>query len=493
MAQVGPVPRQRMFNALQGTNSDGLAAAPAYPSLFLADFERSYYIEQYRRRMKGYSHHPVNHREDTLFRAQAIYQSYGIFKVKPDWIEVHQGASRAWAERTEIVAQDNVLYYQDRESGRRVPMHQAAMPRGDARLAAASASLTDLWDTSGQIRDKEEVDALLPILSTDALLARGDLDLPKQIVADYGDEYFISTILDTPFSDAYDLLGFQGLMLIQHDRPALFHHLLQRKLAQTQEVMGAWAATGIHGIYVEEVFTGADLISPKSYDEYVFTYNQPYFQHMRSLGLLPIHYVCGDVIPRLDRILELDIAAVAVEESKKNFCIEIEDVVQKVDGRATVFGNIDAVRFGLQASLDEMAAEVKRQARIGARARGFVISTGSPFPLDTNPRLLDTLVATAHSVKLTTDYRRGLARHLKGGETGLFLVIESNAAIDRAICDGGKETEGGRNDVVQEMDLCPIGVHCDHSRTGWVWRHTCANRGLQPADPGSRPTDPGPC
>jgi uroporphyrinogen-III decarboxylase len=398
MAQDGPVPKQRLLHALQGIKSDGFAAAPAYPSLFLADFERSYYIEQYRRRLRGSSCYLLDHTEDTLFRAQAIYQSYGIFKVKPDWLEVHQGASKSWAERTAIVAQDNVLYYQDLGSGRRLPMHQVPMPRGDANLAAANASLTDLWDTSSQIQDKEQVDALLPILSADALLARGDFDLPKQIVADYGDEYLISTILDTPFSDAYDLLGFQGLMLIQHDRPALFHHLLQRKLAQTQQVMEAWATVCIHGVYVEEVFTGADLISPRSYDEYVFTYNQPYFRHMRSLGLMPIHYVCGDVIPRLDRILELDIAAVAVEESKKNFCIEIEDVVQKVAGRATVFGNIDAVRFGLRASLDEMAAEVKRQARIGAGARGFVISTGSPFPLDTNPRLLDTLVATAHSL-----------------------------------------------------------------------------------------------
>jgi uroporphyrinogen-III decarboxylase len=398
MAQDGPVPAQRMFDALQGIKSESLAAAPAYLILFLADFERSYYIDQYRRLLKGFPRHRVDHREDTLFRARAIYQSYGIFKVKPDWIEVHRGASKAWAERTAIVAQDGILYYEDQGSGRRVAMHQVPIPRGDARLAAANASLADLWDSSSQVQDEEQVDALLPILSADQLLARGDFDLARQVVADYGDEYFISTILDTPFSDAYDLLGFQGLMLIQHDRPALFHHLLQRKLAQTQEVMAAWARAGIHGVYVEEVFTGADLISPRSYDEYVFTYNRPFFRHMRSLGLLPIHYVCGDVVPRLDRILELDIAAIALEESKKNFRIEIEDVVQKVDGRATVFGNIDAVRFGLQASLDEMAAEVRRQAQIGARARGFVISTGSPFPLDTNPRLLDTLVATAHSL-----------------------------------------------------------------------------------------------
>jgi uroporphyrinogen-III decarboxylase len=174
--------------------------------------------------------------------------------------------------------------------------------------------------------------------------------------------------------------------------------MLQRQLAQTQEVMAALAAVGLHGVYVEEVFTSADLISPRAYDEFVFAYNQPFFRYMRNVGLLPIHYACGDILPRLESMIECDVAAVAVEESKKNFRIEIEEVVERVAGRAAVFGNIDAVKFGLGATMDEMAAEVKRQARIGARANGFVVSTGSPFPLDTNPRLIDALVSTAHSL-----------------------------------------------------------------------------------------------
>ena len=386
-----------MFRALQGEQPDVVPAAPAYLGLFLADFERAFYVEQYRLRMRGHSRYPVDHDEDTRFRAQARCQSYGIFKTRPDWIEIGRGASRAWAERTDIVLQDGILCYEDKVSGARLPMREAALPRGDERLVAGNRAARDLWDTSEQVWSKEQVDARLPILSSDELLARGDFDLPKQVVADYGDRYFISTILDTPFSDAYDLLGFQGLMLIQHDHPVLFHYLLERQLAKTQQVMEAWAAIGVHGVYVQEVFTGADLISPRSYDEFVFAYNQPYFRYMSALGLLAIHYVCGDVVPRLDRIAQLDIAAVAVEESKKNFAIEIEDVVNRVGGRVAVLGNIDAVQFGIHSTMEEMAAEVKRQVRIGARAKGFVVSTGSPFPLDTNPRLIDTLAATAHS------------------------------------------------------------------------------------------------
>jgi uroporphyrinogen-III decarboxylase len=374
-----------MLYALRGQTPDVLPAAPAYLSLFLADFVRGYYAEQLRRRLRGQRRLHIDHDEDTHIRAEAFLHAYGIFKTRPDWIEVGPGPGRAWSARTDIVSVDGMLLYEDRLTGKQTPV-------------LAPQQVTDVWDLSSDLRDAADVDTRLPIVSAEDLLAGGSFDLPRQTAAEYGDEYLITTILDTPFSDAYDLLGFQGLMLTQHDRPDLLHHLLQRKLAQSTEVMAAWAATGVHAVYVEEVFTGADLISPRSYDRFVFAYNQPYFRHMRSLGLLPIHYVCGDVIPRLECICQYDIAAVAVEESKKSFTIDLEEVVKRVDGRVAVLGNIDAIRFGLQTGLDEMAAEVRRQARIGRRAQGFIVSTGSPFPLDTNPRLIDTLVTAAHSI-----------------------------------------------------------------------------------------------
>jgi len=393
-------PKERMFKALLGEKPDVLPAAPCYLSLFLADSARAYYIEQYRQCLKGRSRFPVDHAQDTHFRAQALYKSYCVFKTPSDWIEVGPGACKVWAERTEIVLCDNVLCYQDKTSGVRVPMHTIPMPHGDAILSESSQSAQRVWDISPQISSREDVEARIPILSPEEWLVRGDFDLPRQVVADHGDRYFISTILDTPYSESFDFLGFQGLMKIQHSQPDLFHHLLKRRLAQTKEIIGAWATTGIHGVYVEEVFSGADTISPRSYDKFVFTYNQPYFQHMRTLGLLPIHYVCGDVIPRLGRMVEYDIAAVAVEESKKKFHIDIAEVVKRVAGRTAIFGNIDSIQFGIHSKPEEMSAEVERQASIGAQAKGFVVSTGSPFPLESKPHLIDTLVATAHSFHL---------------------------------------------------------------------------------------------
>jgi uroporphyrinogen-III decarboxylase len=236
----------------------------------------------------------------------------------------------------------------------------------------------------------------MPIIGAEERLRDGDLDLARQVVADYGNRFFISTILDTPYSDSYDYLGFKGLMVIQRRNPDLFQYLLQRRLMQSKEVIAAWAATGIHGVFVEEVFTGADDISPQNYDKFVFSYNQPYFQYMRSLGLLPIHYICGDAIPRLERVVEYDISAIAVEEGKKKFRNDIAEVINQVGGRTAVFGNIDTIRFGIHGTPEEMSAEVKRQAGIGTLARGFIVSSGSPFPLETKPLIIDALVTAAH-------------------------------------------------------------------------------------------------
>ena len=195
-----------MSHVLKGERPDRIPAAPAYMSLFLADFERNYYIEQYRLRMRGLSRYPVDHQEDTRFRARAIYQAYGIFKVRPDWMEIGQGASRSWAEQTEIVDEQGVLYYEDQRTGTRRPMHSSRLPWGTMKYTTEHDSTKDIWDTSQEVQSQEQIDARLPLPNPQTMLARGDFDLPRQVMADYCDSTYITTILDTPFSDAYETL-----------------------------------------------------------------------------------------------------------------------------------------------------------------------------------------------------------------------------------------------------------------------------------------------
>ena len=70
-----------MMNALTqvlcGDRPAYIPAAPAYPSLFLADFERNYYIEQYRLRLRGQERYPLDHEEDT----EPVEQALGLLEV----------------------------------------------------------------------------------------------------------------------------------------------------------------------------------------------------------------------------------------------------------------------------------------------------------------------------------------------------------------------------------------------------------------------------
>src|SRR5512139_2630789 len=115
-------PRARLQAALTGGQPDVVPAVPCYPLLFLADFFRASYREQYRRLLRTRSRRRVDHAEDTYFRAQALYQSYGIFKVRPDGLEVPLGTTRAWAEQTDIVQEAGRLYFEDRQSGAHSPL-----------------------------------------------------------------------------------------------------------------------------------------------------------------------------------------------------------------------------------------------------------------------------------------------------------------------------------------------------------------------------------
>jgi len=389
-------PKARMIAALQGERPDVLPAAPCYLTLFLADFERGFYKEQYRRLMRGQTRRHIDHSEDTHIRAEAQYQSYGIFKDRPDWIDVRLGPTKSWAERTDIVCEHELLYYEDRTSGERVPLDLIRLPEGgDGGSPTASH---DVWDRSDCFARPDDVDDAVPIRSAGELLEAGAYDLPRRVLEDYGDEYFVCHTLGTSYLQWYYALGYQGLMCIQRDRPQLFHHMLERRLAEQLEIVRAWGRVGIHGIYAEEAFTAADSISARNYDAFVQAYNRPLFEQVSRSSILAVYNVTGDALPRIENVIRCGATALTFEESKRHWKTDIEEVVERVAGRQVVFGNIDSIRYGLDGTMDEMASEVHRQASFRGRAKGFVVGTGSPFPLDTNPRQVDVLVRTAHSI-----------------------------------------------------------------------------------------------
>ncbi len=383
-----------------GETPDVAPAAPSYIALFRADAEKRFYVEQYRERMQGATRYSPDHDEDVEFRANAIYKTYEMFCEMPDCIEVGPGPARAWAERFDILSDDSRMWYLDTVTGDRHDMMEASLPSGrDYLYGGAFSSEADVWDRSGLIQRREVIDKIVRLVPLEELEEQGVFDLPKKIVREKGDTYFIIVYDGTPYTAAY-VLGFQGLMLAFYDNPDNLKHYINRVLEQRKPILRGFAEAGYDGIYAEEIFSGADIIAPDLFDEFVFPYNAEYFRLTRELGLLTAYYICGDPIPLLPRIGELDCDAVCCEESKKNFVLEIDEIVEKVGHDKCVFGNVDAPLFGVHAGKEQIETEVRRQVEAGKKAKGFVVSTGSPYPLNSPTTNIDALTAAAHSCRM---------------------------------------------------------------------------------------------
>jgi len=386
--------RGRLQKAIAGQPTDMPAVAPAYLSLYLDAQTQRLYRAAYERKLSAQIAAPecgavsIDHAEDARLRADAILGAYESLGEQPDWIHTHPAETRAWAERGEMRFTEGRWFYVDKETGETQEMDEAGrlwLSTANRYMYRVQSADTDLWDESAGLRARADVDALLPIRSAEELEAQGAFAVTRILAERVGDRLPISCIAPTPFWSTYGLLGFQGMMVMMREKPELFAYLMERRSRQRMEMLKGLARAGVEYVWLEECLSSADLISPRDYERFAFETAGPTIAEAKRLGLTVILYYCGDVIPRLPWLKRLGMDALAVEESKKGFSVDIAEVIAGVGDTCCVFGNVDAVQVMCEGSKETIRAEVDRQLRLGGRARGFVLCQGSPFTLDTPP------------------------------------------------------------------------------------------------------------
>ena len=390
--------KERLQKATAGQPTDVPAVAPAYLSLYLDEQVQRFYREAYERKLAGQTFPAgsytvsIDHAEDSRFRAEAILRAYEVFEEPPDWIHTHPGETRAWAEHGEMRFSGGRWQYADRETSETLSMDEARPADGVPtatrylyRNSLSRSSGTDLWDESAGLHTQNDIDALAPIRSAEELEAQGVFEVTRILVERVGHRLPLSCIAPTPFWSTYGLLGFQGMMVMMREDPALFAYLMERRGRQRMEILKGLARAGVQYVWMEECLSSADLISPRDYERFAFATAGPTIAEAKQLGLTVILYYCGDVISRLPWLKRLGMDALAVEESKKGFTVDIADVIAGVNGACCVFGNVDAVQVMFDGTPEAIQAEVHRQLTLGQQAKGFVLCQGSPFTLDTPP------------------------------------------------------------------------------------------------------------
>lgn len=283
-----------------------------------------------------------------------------------DWVPVHGGASRAWRERHRVELRDGLPMLVDLELGKATPLRR--QPVGGDQHLVRTASVKSEADAKDAVR----------VVSASEMIAEGRFDLARRVIETLGKELFVVGSVSTPFWNLYFHFGFFELMTNLIERPRLVERLLEDLTTSLTEVVRAYAAIGYDGVWIEDCYASADLISPTQFRRFAAPYAGRLVAEVNRLGMKSIYYFCGEIDERLEDILAMNPHALALEESKKGFEIDIAKVDALVADRTCLFGNFDAITLLERGKDSEILAEIERQLAVGRKRGRFVLSLGSP-------------------------------------------------------------------------------------------------------------------
>ena len=376
-------PKGRLLAALDGRRPSIVPVAPLYLSLYLAGPRHEARARLWRERAEAAGGALPVTRQDYLAVEEAVWRhGYGLFAEWPDWLHLPHVAPRRATENCVVEVDDEGCFWCDRH--------------GRGRLDTPFTNMAPcLWEVDQPPDSVHEVNARIPIADSDHLATSGSFELAQRLLGEVREEYAFYWSTGAPYPAAYRHLGFHGLMVAMRERPEIVIAIAERTLANTLVSAAAARTAGLEVAFVEEWACGADLISPGDYRTFAWPFERELCRGLKELGFRVVFYFCGSIQDRLDELARLDADALAFEESKKGWTVDIGAVREQLGPGRCLFGNIDAVLVR-DGSPETLAAEVRRQIE-RAGPRSFVTSIGSPLTLDTAPEQLDALVHATHA------------------------------------------------------------------------------------------------
>ncbi|MHB9134650.1 MAG: uroporphyrinogen decarboxylase family protein [Armatimonadota bacterium] len=217
----------------------------------------------------------------------------------------------------------------------------------------------------------------IPPVSPYRGLAPGQEDIARLLQVSLGRCKYPMMHVPSPLWWMGSILGYEQWFSLLATDPEPVVDACRRLLDQCVASVKMAAELGVKGIWIEECMT--DQIGPARFARYNLPLLQALTAAIRAEGLHSIYYYCGDPWPVWEMLMASGADALSLEESKKGFGIDIEEVVAKVDGRMAVLGNLDAFNILERGSSDELRIEVERQLQAGRRnGSRFIMSIGSP-------------------------------------------------------------------------------------------------------------------
>lgn len=205
-----------------------------------------------------------------------------------------------------------------------------------------------------------------------------------------GGEVPILGWVEGPVAQAADLRGIDAIMLDLVDDPGFATDLFEFAVAMELAFARAQVDAGADIIGVGDA--ASSLVSPGLYREYVLAYQKRLVDGIHAMGCPVRLHICGNI----DHLLS-GIATLGVEMIDVDYLSDLSLVRPALGPDVTILGNTEPVRFFLNGTPDEVAADLARCHReCGDR---FIVGAGCEIPPlspDENVRAMAAYARNAH-------------------------------------------------------------------------------------------------
>lgn len=357
--------RDSIRAALSGEGARDIAAVMCYPGIFIRDH------------WSQCTAAPWWHIHITDIDQQIAWRSEFLEHTGCDWIEVEPFYSADDLQYITLDVRADGVYRIDARSDqaeRLAPPCVSGWAEGSIPVSVHPHELALSIDAiDAQIH-------LVPKSDRDDAATSGRDALAHAVATRFPDHYRLANV-SSPLWRTYNLWGFEGMMQMIATQPELVQYACERCLQDELQWIAQAQWLGADGIWIEDCLT--DMIHPRDYAQFNLPYLRRITEAIRSGGMQSIHYYCGNPAGKYHLLMDTGADGLALEEGKKGFQIDIEEVVERANGRCAVLGNLDAIGVLEQASDEVLQHEIAHQVAIGKRNRSsqgsrFIMSTGSP-------------------------------------------------------------------------------------------------------------------
>lgn len=368
--------RERIEEAFSEEGARDLPAVICYENVFLRDH------------WAQFTAHPWWYLHATDAERQLAWTRDLVSSLGQDWLQMFPWASLEDQEHTALEVGADGVFRVDRRTGRREALEP---PRAGGWTAEHVESVCP----ERPPETPEEIDEAISVAggeSADPQAIEERRRVAAALIREFGEDLWPCRHVSGPLWKTYDLWGFEGMMMRIAARPDLVRHACERYLQIALRNVREAAGHGAAGIWIEDCLT--DMIHPEAFAALNVPYLRRLVDEIRAAGMKSIYYFGGNPAGKWDLIRSLDIDAIALEEGKKDFRNDIDEIVEQAKGRFVVLGNLDAVGVLQNGSEEQLREAIERQVAAGRRCRSrFLLSLGSPVtpqtPLERVRRFCD--------------------------------------------------------------------------------------------------------